>query len=740
MTQVTPIVPAAEQDRFSQITEQIEAFVRQDAAERSPEGWGQITLAIGEFVRADGNGAQGLLLQGVADFFGNNFASAVQALGRASDLLSDEQCPRLGSIYSMAIVQAQLDMPRRQRPATELGYRFFRKNVAALAKVDSALADEVRSSAWPSDLLVLQFWGGLHLYSRTTNKLLVLAPAVKERLAESTSERTPIGFGGLATGQELAYCLDHQYDGVYGMTRAHYVFEEKTENLKALLHLRDFSGAIETEELIIFGGSLVNQRIKDVFGSLRYLPHDIAIDADQTMPPWTSQINKIIMKATSDGVEAAKGYYGSAQFRRRQGRIAAGEIPPRIWIITGRWTTFLKYCAADFEKAFAGLGCETRLFIEENDVQFSLTAYHFRLLDEFKPDAVFMISHSRPTLKHFPRQLPFIGYLQDKCGPLWSLPDSDLAGHISRQDLFVCLIKEYQDYLRGRRIADNQTFIMPVPADEEMFYPLQDDHPLREKFSCDISYVKHGNADSDAIFKRWMKDCGLSHATDPVEKSLARFFEELYASFLADLSRRWYEPDLRQLIEQRFKRKLSPEKRHCIGQIMSSFAETMLAACHRRYYMEGLVENRLPLRLYGNDWQDDELCRPFAEGVVGRDSDLNAVYNFSRINLHLQTYISMHQRLSECGLAGGFMMVAYLPGKLDYAPAQQYFEPDKEIVFFDTKEDLVDKCRYYLEHEEERRQIAQNMYQRARRERTVKVGAELVLEKWRQLLISTQDR
>lgn len=43
----------------------------------------------------------------------------------------------------------------------------------------------------------------------------------------------------------------------------------------------------------------------------------------------------------------------------------------------------------------------------------------------------------------------------------------------------------------------------------------------------------------------------------------------------------------------------------------------------------------------------------------------------------------------------------------------QYFTPMSEYVAFDTKEDLVDKVRYYLEHEDERRQIADSGYRRA---------------------------
>ena len=124
----------------------------------------------------------------------------------------------------------------------------------------------------------------------------------------------------------------------------------------------------------------------------------------------------------------------------------------------------------------------------------------------------------------------------------------------------------------------------------------------------------------------------------------------------------------------------------------------------------------------------------YARGPVSRDGNLNAVYNFSKINLHMQLYVTMPQRLAECGLAGGFIMSAKVPEEHDTNPAAKYFEPDKEIVFFDDDKDLVDRCRYYLSHESERLEIAHNMHRRALKEQTVVVAAKTILARWRELL------
>ena len=52
------------------------------------------------------------------------------------------------------------------------------------------------------------------------------------------------------------------------------------------------------------------------------------------------------------------------------------------------------------------------------------------------------------------------------------------------------------------------------------------------------------------------------------------------------------------------------------------------------------------------------------------------------------------------------MLDADHPAEKDWESVRPYFVPGKEIILFDTAKDLVDKCRYYLAHPEERKEIA----------------------------------
>ncbi len=71
--------------------------------------------------------------------------------------------------------------------------------------------------------------------------------------------------------------------------------------------------------------------------------------------------------------------------------------------------------------------------------------------------------------------------------------------------------------------------------------------------------------------------------------------------------------------------------------------------------------------------------------------------------------------------AGGFLMTNYQEDFL------KHFKPDREFVFYEDKEDLMEKTAYYLEHETERKKIAKNGFLKTAAEHTYKKRLEEML-------------
>lgn len=72
--------------------------------------------------------------------------------------------------------------------------------------------------------------------------------------------------------------------------------------------------------------------------------------------------------------------------------------------------------------------------------------------------------------------------------------------------------------------------------------------------------------------------------------------------------------------------------------------------------------------------------------------------------------------------AGGFLLTNY---QNDF---QYHFEDGKDYVSFYSKEDMLNKIAYYLEHEDERKQIAHNGQEKVSKEHTYDIHLKEMLD------------
>lgn len=91
------------------------------------------------------------------------------------------------------------------------------------------------------------------------------------------------------------------------------------------------------------------------------------------------------------------------------------------------------------------------------------------------------------------------------------------------------------------------------------------------------------------------------------------------------------------------------------------------------------------------------------------------VFHLSKINLNItmrpiQTGLSL--RIYDVLGSGGFLITNY------QAEIDELFEVGNDLVVYNTLDELVDKCHYYLTHDDERRQIALNGYHKVQQQHT----------------------
>ncbi len=101
------------------------------------------------------------------------------------------------------------------------------------------------------------------------------------------------------------------------------------------------------------------------------------------------------------------------------------------------------------------------------------------------------------------------------------------------------------------------------------------------------------------------------------------------------------------------------------------------------------------------------------------------VFLFSKINLNFTSKpirSGLPLRIWDILGAGGFLLTNF------QSEIPEYFEVGKDLEAFASEEELVEKIRYYLAHDEEREEIARNGYQKAKEQYSLETRVRQMLE------------
>ncbi|MBU1007663.1 glycosyltransferase [Candidatus Dependentiae bacterium] len=119
-------------------------------------------------------------------------------------------------------------------------------------------------------------------------------------------------------------------------------------------------------------------------------------------------------------------------------------------------------------------------------------------------------------------------------------------------------------------------------------------------------------------------------------------------------------------------------------------------------------------------------------GNILSDQKMIKLYSQSKINLGLSTCGETHLKKNrimqirlrdfEVPMAGGFYMTEYMQ------ELEEFFEIGKEIVCYHNKNDLVDKIKYYLKHDNQREKIRRAGQARCLKDHTWHKRFEMVFE------------
>lgn len=305
---------------------------------------------------------------------------------------------------------------------------------------------------------------------------------------------------------------------------------------------------------------------------------------------------------------------------------------------------------------------------------------------------------------HFIINLAFTAYKKNMkyAAILWDAPFKEVYCPLGKID---------NVYISTFDKLDRQRFLN-FGAKHVVYQPLCVNAELLEEWDREIKETLQGNYFHDISFIGQLYDVNVyDRNIDKFPLSMQYYFNSIFeeAAFKWDGVNRIYGKTGKEIIE--YIKLVSPDfvipdqweledvehfERVCLVRKIANI---------ERVAVLNLLAEKYDVTLYTGSREAAEktLQNVNIGPVVETGKATSLVYAGSRINLNIALKgieQGTPQRVMDVMGAGGFVLSSYC---LETA---ELFEEDKEIVFFKTPEELMKKVDYYLEHDEERRQIA----------------------------------
>ena len=303
--------------------------------------------------------------------------------------------------------------------------------------------------------------------------------------------------------------------------------------------------------------------------------------------------------------------------------------------------------------------------------------------DAKKFDAVFSVNYFPDVAKAcYDNDLLYISWSYD-C-PLDNV-ETTISLPTNRAFFFDRL--QYEEYLN----ENNTVFHFPLAVNSVRLKNVSYNH----KYASDVSFVGRVYPSSFPTICKYLDDYYTGYLKAIIESQ-----KNLYGTFIAKdaLDEKFIE-DLNINLKKNNSQFTQGDNIVSLIQIAISLAHE--ATFENRLLCLGLISNYHKLKWYtppeSQVLPNIEKCPP-----VDYTKEMPQVFRSSKINLHIGLHaipsgISLRQL--DIMACGGFLLSSFQPEMFEY------FIPGVDFDYFSSAEEALDKCNFYLEHDELRKKI-----------------------------------
>ena len=336
-------------------------------------------------------------------------------------------------------------------------------------------------------------------------------------------------------------------------------------------------------------------------------------------------------------------------------------------------------------------------------------------IERKRPDFVFSFNYL-PDASMICQEydIPYVSWVYDSPHiQVYSYTVLNPCNHIFLFDYFL--------YDKFAREGISTVHYLPLAVNDQRLRNLQNTDLLKRKYEADISFVgalydepKHRLYAKFQNIDPYAK--GYLDAVTSAQKMVYgyNFLEEMLTPQILNELEKEYPTDPNASTA------MKPEEIYA-DYVLSRHVTAM----ERREILQ-MLGNAFPqnrIRLYTNN--KTQFKGVENQGPVDYYDEMPYVFLNSKINLNItlrsiKTGIPL--RAFDIMGCGGFLLTNYQQELLEY------FEPDSDFVYYSSYDELRTKAEYYMSHDKERKEIAENGREKVLREHTMIIRAEEIVK------------
>lgn len=415
-------------------------------------------------------------------------------------------------------------------------------------------------------------------------------------------------------------------------------------------------------------------------------------------------LRRTFLKASHSSRKTMKSYYSSDEFSYRLEEISRGKTP-RIYVDRSCLLVATKRFSDGVAKAFRELGCEVFIHDACAEGRIDYVMATNREIHQFKPDLMIKtpnLFQDPPSLSINPGP-PTLYPFQDIPANLYHLNHIKKTG-LGKYDSVITIFKDFVDKYLALGLRKEQVLFDLLPSDELVIN--LEAFPKEKKY--DIGFLK--TITPHPLFK----ETGFPQPNEEIDLNIAQEIMDISLEGNIPLS---YQ--------------------ECLGIVPPNWKEKASGYYHQHfclYYIRALHKEGFDLSLTGANWELWEEFQPYARGSAEELVDLQKSFIENKINISMNAWTYFHPRVLQGGRCGAFFLLYKGPERNSVLENPRTWIPGKHFDTFSSKEELIEKCRFYLGRADLREEMGSNLKKLVEEDYSYKKLCSKLLNNFRKLI------